>query len=185
MYKPVGRAEKPTDEDGQQANPGAGSGSVSDEEEGYLLPDDADAAPPRPPPECWGRRHSYGAALFLGAMVLYAQRAGMAVGIVRMQALFGWDKKTQGILLSAFYVGYASMQIPTGWLAARFGGVQMILLSVAATSMLALAAPYAAFESPWAFFCLRAMQGVAQAPFFSATYGGCRSRLSRVPEIRQ
>jgi MFS family permease len=122
-----------------------------------------------------GRRHLYGIAMFCGALVLYAQRAGMAVGIVRMQSLFGWGKQTQGLILSGFYVGYMALQVPAGYLASRFGGSRMLCASVLATSLLALLAPVAARSSAWALFGLRLLQGVAQAPYFSASYALCAS----------
>ncbi len=56
-------------------------------------------------PKGIGERHVIMVCFFFGGLILYAQRAGMAVGIVRMQSIFGWDKSQQGMLLSAFFLG--------------------------------------------------------------------------------
>ena len=56
-------------------------------------------------PKGMGERHVIMVCFFFGGLILYAQRAGMAVGIVRMQAIFGWGKGQQGMLLSAFFLG--------------------------------------------------------------------------------
>ena len=56
-------------------------------------------------PKGVGERHVIMLCFFFGGLILYAQRAGMAVGIVRMQSVFGWDKGQQGMLLSAFFLG--------------------------------------------------------------------------------
>jgi hypothetical protein len=42
----------------------------------------------------------------------YAQRAALAVSIVRLQSIFGWDKILQGQILSSFFLGYMVCQIP-------------------------------------------------------------------------
>lgn len=119
-------------------------------------------------PHGCGERHVYATAMFTGAMVLYAQRAGMAVSIVRMQSVFGWSKETQGLLLSAFFLGYTALQIPTGLLATRSGGARLVGISVLATSTLSIIVPTAIRHSFSALFLLRFLQGLAQAPFFSA-----------------
>ena len=62
-------------------------------------------APVAARPKGTGERHVIMVCFFFGGMILYAQRAGMAVGIVRMQSVFGWDKAQQGMLLSAFFLG--------------------------------------------------------------------------------
>ena len=52
-----------------------------------------------------GVRHAMASVMFLGAMLAYAQRIGLPIAIVRMQPELGWDKSTQGSLLSSFYLG--------------------------------------------------------------------------------
>jgi MFS family permease len=65
----------------------------------------------------------------------------MAVGIVRMQSIYSWDKEVQGLILSAFFLGYAVLQIPAGYIAVRFGGVRCISASVLGASLLSLLVP--------------------------------------------
>lgn len=46
--------------------------------------------------------------------------------------IYEWDKKTQGLILSSFFWGYATMQIPAGLLSKRYGGKPIFLVSMLA-----------------------------------------------------
>jgi hypothetical protein len=146
---------------------------------------------PAPRPPGMGERHAIMVCFFFGGMILYAQRAGMAVGIVRMQSIYNWDKELQGMILSAFFLGYAVLQIPAGYIAVRFGGVRCITASVLGASLLSLLVPAAVNYSPYALFLVRVGQGLLQAPFYSAAFAMWshwappveRSRLSAQAQI--
>ena len=89
--------------------------AVAASEEQSLLLAAGDAAPPTAGPSsgsaststatALGVRHAMASVMFLGAMLAYAQRIGLPIAIVRMQPELGWDKSTQGSLLSSFYLG--------------------------------------------------------------------------------
>ncbi|XP_076462772.1 putative transporter slc-17.2 [Babylonia areolata] len=84
---------------------------------------------------------------------------------------FAWDKQTQGLLLSAIYVSYTAMQIPSIYVIGRFGvrrtaGVGMLCMSVCHV----LCHP-AALLSPWAVLTLRVLMGVCTAVIYPAIYG--------------
>ena len=151
--------------------------------------DSAGAAPRKPSGR--GERHVYQTCFFFGGMVLYAQRIGMAVGLVRMQSVYNWDKPTQGLILSAFFLGYALLQVPAGWASQRYGGARCITVSVCGASVLSLLVPAAVEISPLALFALRLGQGLLQAPFYSACFAmwsywappAERSRLSCAAQI--
>ena len=64
-----------------------------------------------PRPKGIGERHVIMVCFFFGGLILDAQRAGMAAGIVRMQSIFGWNKEQQGMLLSAFFLGATDRSI--------------------------------------------------------------------------
>ena len=55
-----------------------------------------------------------GLAAVAGA-VMYSQRYGLAIAIVRMQSTFGWSRHTQGQILASFFLGYMLAQLPAGW----------------------------------------------------------------------
>ena len=46
------------------------------------------------------------------------------------------DASSTGIILSAFFLGYAIMQIPGGWLADKFGAKRVLLMAVIMWSIL-------------------------------------------------
>ena len=88
---------------------------AASEEQSLLLAAAGDAASPTAGPSsgststatatALGVRHFMASVMFLGAMLAYAQRIGLPIAIVRMQPELGWDKSTQGSLLSSFYLG--------------------------------------------------------------------------------
>ncbi len=62
------------------------------------------------------------ASLLVTAMVFcYAHRGAMGVAAPYMSEDLGFNPAKTGVLLSAFFWVYAFMQMPTGWLADRFG----------------------------------------------------------------
>ena len=80
---------------------------AASEEQSLLLSAAGDAASPTAGTSATalGVRHAMASVMFLGAMLAYAQRIGLPIAIVRMQPELGWDKSTQGSLLSSFYLG--------------------------------------------------------------------------------
>lgn len=54
---------------------------------------------------------------------------------------YDWNERLQGIILSAFYIGYVMTQIPGGFLADKFGGKYILSLGVLLTCALALLTP--------------------------------------------
>lgn len=47
-------------------------------------------------------------------MICYADRSNMSTAIIPMSQDLGWDKAYQGVVLSAFFLGYATTQILGG-----------------------------------------------------------------------
>jgi hypothetical protein len=50
----------------------------------------------------------------LGIVICYADRSNMSTAIIPMSQDLGWDKAYQGVVLSAFFLGYATTQILGG-----------------------------------------------------------------------
>ncbi|WP_291757260.1 MFS transporter [Lysinibacillus sp. UBA5990] len=70
------------------------------------------------------------ALLFLGWSLGNLDRYIMNYAVVSITGDLQLDASSTGIILSAFFLGYAIMQIPGGWLADKFGAKQILLMAV-------------------------------------------------------
>ncbi|GKU84592.1 MFS transporter [Niallia sp. NCCP-28] len=68
--------------------------------------------------------------LFFGWIVSYIDRTTISLAIVQIGTDLSLDASKLGIVLSAFFMGYAFMQIPGGFLADRFGSRRVIVIAV-------------------------------------------------------
>ncbi|XP_071498953.1 putative inorganic phosphate cotransporter [Diadema antillarum] len=57
---------------------------------------------------------------------------------------FGWNSKTQELLIAAFWIGFTTIQIPAGYLADRLGGKWLIACGVSLSGIFNLLGPIAA-----------------------------------------
>lgn len=73
--------------------------------------------------------------LYFGWIISYIDRTVISLAIVQIGEDLSLDASKLGIILSAFFVGYAFMQIPGGWLADRFGSRKVIVVAVVAWSI--------------------------------------------------
>ncbi|EYB80952.1 hypothetical protein Y032_0396g676 [Ancylostoma ceylanicum] len=83
---------------------------------------------------------------------------------------FEWSKTVQGQILGAFFWGYLGSQILGGYLASRFGGKLIVLITIFVSSLLTLASPLAARTSPYLLAGLRAAIGFLQGALFPAMH---------------
>ncbi len=70
------------------------------------------------------------ALLFLGWSLGNLDRYIMNYTVVSITGDLQLDASSTGIILSAFFLGYAIMQIPGGWLADKFGAKRILLMAV-------------------------------------------------------
>lgn len=70
------------------------------------------------------------ALLFLGWSLGNLDRYIMNYAVVSITGDLQLDASSTGIILSAFFLGYAIMQIPDGWLADKFGAKRVLLMAV-------------------------------------------------------
>lgn len=70
------------------------------------------------------------ALLFLGWSLGNLDRYIMNYAVVSITGDLNLDASSTGVILSAFFLGYAIMQIPGGWLADKFGAKKILLFSV-------------------------------------------------------
>jgi ACS family glucarate transporter-like MFS transporter len=88
-------------------------------------------------------RYAVLAGLSLAALLAYMQRNSIAVVEKEMRAELGLSEEAMGLAMSSFFISYALLQIPTGWLGDRGGTRRMMpafmLLASAAMGATALA----------------------------------------------
>ena len=65
-----------------------------------------------------------------------------------------------GWILSSFFFGYITTQIPGGLLAQRFGGRWIVGIGTLMTALLTLLTPLAAYVGLWALILLRVAEGI-------------------------
>jgi MFS family permease len=58
--------------------------------------------------------------LFIASLINYVDRATISMALPLLSHELGLEPVTKGLLLSAFFVSYAAMQVPIGWCADRF-----------------------------------------------------------------
>jgi len=77
---------------------------------------------------------------------------------------FGWNTAQWGIILSAFFVGYAILQIPAGWLSDKYGGVKTLAFGTGWWSLFTIATAWARTIPTMAV--VRALLGAGEAVNF-------------------
>lgn len=101
--------------------------------------------------------------LFLAWAVGYADRILMSVAVIPIAREFALDAGQAGMLLSAFYVSYAVMQLAGGWLSDRYGSRIVVVSCIVAWSVFTGATSFA-----WSFaslLAIRFMFGLGEGSF--------------------
>src|SRR4051812_31638499 len=93
----------------------------------------------------WPRRYTLVLLSFAAVFICYIDRVNISVAIIPMAGQLGWNPQTQGLVLSAFFVGYLATQVIGGRLADRFGGKVVLGVGVLSWSFFTLVTPWAAF----------------------------------------
>ncbi|WP_329124281.1 MFS transporter [Streptomyces sp. NBC_01353] len=105
--------------------------------------------------------------LLLGVVALnYIDRGSVSVALPLITEDLGLSKETTGFVLSAFFWTYALMQIPSGWLADRFGPRRMV--SGACVGWGAAQAVTAAATGAGSLLGYRLLLGAVEAPVMPA-----------------
>ena len=58
----------------------------------------------------------------LAVYICMVDRIAISIAIIPMAEDNGWSPTVQGAVMSAFFLGYVTLQIPAGYLSDRFGG---------------------------------------------------------------
>jgi len=112
-------------------------------------------------------RWSIFAILLILCTINYVDRAILSVCIPSIQKDLGLDPALVGVILSAFFWGYAVMQIPAGWLADRFRTDVLLVVSALFWGIFQIITGF--LSSGQAFMFVRALLGVSESPMYPAS----------------
>lgn len=118
----------------------------------------------------FGRRHTLLALCFGGMFLCYIDRVNLSVAVLAMQEHFGWSETVKGLVLSSFFLGYLLFQIPSGYLANRYGGRLVLGVAVVWWSAFTILTPLAAMLSLPALIIARVALGLGEAATFPGAY---------------
>ena len=77
--------------------------------------------------------------LYVAFCISFIDRAAMSLALAQVGKDFNFQAAELGIVLSAFYLGYAIMQLPGGWLADRFGSKYVVIGTITLWSIFTVA----------------------------------------------
>ncbi|HCM90272.1 MULTISPECIES: MFS transporter [Vagococcus] len=69
-------------------------------------------------------------SLFLGYFMVYIDKLSVGISIVSISKDLPMSESTKGLILSAFFIGYALMQVPMSFAINRFGARAVVITSV-------------------------------------------------------
>lgn len=101
--------------------------------------------------------------LYFTWIVSYIDRVAINLSIAQMGEDLALDATKLGLVLSAFFFGYAAMQIPGGWLADRFGSRKVIIIAVLMWSIFTGLTGFA--WSLTSLFIIRLLFGLGEGAF--------------------
>lgn len=121
-------------------------------------------------PGTWPVRYPLLILCFFACLICYLDRISISLAAVAMQEKYGWSETTKGLVLSSFFIGYMSCQVPGGWLANRIGGKLTLAIAVIWWSVFTFLTPIAAAASLPLLFVTRALMGAGEAGLFPSVF---------------
>lgn len=106
-------------------------------------------------------------ALFFTWIICYLDKLSMNVAIIPIAEEFKLNDTQSGLIISAFFLSYAMMQLVGGFLSDKYGARKVILVSVVLWSILTVATGFA-----WSFISLiviRILFGLGEGSFPAAS----------------
>ncbi|RBP98586.1 MFS transporter [Bifidobacterium aemilianum] len=70
-------------------------------------------------------------SLMAGYTMIYVDKAMISTAVIPIAKQYHLDTSQTGLIMSFFFLGYSLMQIPSGWLADRFGAKRVLMASMA------------------------------------------------------
>ncbi|XP_055625542.1 sialin-like [Toxorhynchites rutilus septentrionalis] len=83
---------------------------------------------------------------------------------------YNWSSHDQSLILGAYFYGYLLLSLPAGVLAERFGGRNMVGVSLALSALLTALTPLAATYGLWVIVANRALLGVCGGVLYPALH---------------
>ena len=111
--------------------------------------------------------------IFMTVLAVYIcmiDRIAISIAIIPMAEDNGWSPTVQGAVMSAFFLGYVTLQIPAGYLSDRFGGKWVLGLGVLFWSLFTLLTPASAALGITVLLACRFLMGVAEAVTWPSIY---------------
>lgn len=105
-----------------------------------------------------------------GVVVNYCLRVNISVAVQDMKDELGWTEYEKGLVLSAFYWGYATGQIPATLIATKYGAKYTFAFAILGSSIVTLFVPIAATTSYGLVLLARAFVGLCSAFLFPSAY---------------
>jgi len=115
--------------------------------------------------------------LYLAYVISYVDRAAISLALAQIGKDFNLQASDLGIVISAFFLGYAAMQIPGGWLADRFGSKYVIVFAIAAWSVFTVMTSFA--WSLGSLIVIRLIFGLTEGAYPSASVKGVTELFDR------
>ena len=106
----------------------------------------------------------------LAVYICMIDRIAISIAIIPMAEDNGWSPTVQGAVMSAFFLGYVTLQIPAGYLSDRFGGKWVLGLGVLFWSLFTLPTPASAALGITVLLACRFLMGVAEAVTWPSIY---------------
>ncbi len=106
----------------------------------------------------------------LAVYICMIDRIAISIAIIPMAEQNGWSPTVQGAVMSAFFLGYVTLQIPAGYLSDRFGGKWVLGLGVLFWSCFTLLTPASALLGISVLLACRFLMGVAEAVTWPSIY---------------
>ena len=106
----------------------------------------------------------------LAVYICMIDRIAISIAIIPMAEDNGWSPTVQGAVMSAFFLGYVTLQIPAGYLSDRFGGKWVLGLGVLFWSLFTLLTPASAALGITVLLACRFLMGVAEAVAWPSIY---------------
>jgi sugar phosphate permease len=115
--------------------------------------------------------------LYLAFCISYIDRAAISIALGQIGKDFDLQASDLGIVISAFFLGYAVMQVPGGWLADRIGSKSVVIATIAMWSLFTVTTGLA-----WSLLSLIAIRfifGIAEGGFPPASVKAIAELFSR------
>jgi len=115
--------------------------------------------------------------LYVAFLISYVDRAAISLALAQIGKDYNLQAADLGIVISAFFLGYAAMQIPGGWLADRFGSKYVIVIAIAMWSVFTVTTSFA--WSLTSLIVIRLIFGITEGAFPPASTKGVAEMFDR------